>query len=101
MLRMNYVIFFLPSLLCAEDTAKKIQCKIGDSVIDNGGEVSHLDYNIAIHLSVWYKGKCLDPYEDAVCGEEALGQRIFVEEDGDVRCDCDEVNISSLLSLHK
>lgn len=35
----------------------------------------------------------MDPYEDAVCGEEALGQRLFVRED-EVICDCDEVDIS-------
>ena len=53
---------------------------------------------ITIHLSVWYRGQCVDPYEDGICGEEALGQRIFVGEDGDVKCDCDEVNILSLIS---
>ena len=30
----------------------------------------------------------MDPYEDAVCGEEALGQRLFVRED-EVICDCE------------
>ena len=52
----------------------------------------HCYNNITIHLPVWYQGQCVDPYEDGICGEEALGQRIFVGEDGDVKCDCDEVN---------
>jgi len=76
MMRMNYfIISFLPSLLCTEDAPKKIQCKIGASEIDDG---------------VWYQGQCVDPYQDGVCGEHALGQRLFVGEEGEVRCDCDE-----------
>ena len=38
----------------------------------------------------------MDPYEDGVCGEEALGQRLFLGEDGEVVCDCDEVKINIL-----
>ena len=44
------------------------------------------------HLLVWYQEQCVDPYEDGICGEDALGQRLFVRED-EVICDCDEVNI--------
>ena len=28
--------------------------------------------------------------EDAICGEEAVGERLFVREDGVAYCDCDE-----------
>ena len=28
--------------------------------------------------------------EDAICGEEAVGERLFVREDGEAYCDCDE-----------
>jgi len=76
MMRMNcFILLFLPSLLCIEEAAKKNLCKIGDSEIDDG---------------VWYQGQCVDPYQDGVCGEEALGQRLYVGEDGEVKCDCDE-----------
>jgi|ERR1712079_486033 len=79
MMKIYYlIIFLLPSSLWAGDAMKNLQCKMGDSKIDDG---------------VWYQGQCVDPYEDAVCGEEALGQRLFVRED-EVICDCDEVDIS-------
>ena len=29
-------------------------------------------------------------YKDAICGEDALGERLYVGEDGEVYCDCDE-----------
>ena len=42
---------------------------------------------------VWYHGKCrdlaLDPALDGVCG---LGQRLVLTEEGEVQCDCVEVN---------
>ena len=38
-----------------------------------------------------YEGRCVDLYEDGVCGEDALGERLFLGEDGTVYCDCDEV----------
>ena len=41
MMRMNYfILLFLPFLLCTEEAGKKNLCKIGDSEIDNGGELS-------------------------------------------------------------
>jgi len=39
---------------------------------------------------VLFKGGCHDILEDAICGEEALGERLFVGEDGVAYCDCDE-----------
>ena len=38
-----------------------------------------------------YEGRCVDLYEDGVCGEDAVGERLFLGEDGTVYCDCDEV----------
>ena len=32
------IIFLLPSSLWAEDAMKNLQCKMGDSKIDDGGE---------------------------------------------------------------
>ena len=40
--------------------------------------------------AVLYKGECRDVMEDAVCGQEALGQRIYMGEDGLGYCDCQE-----------
>ena len=54
----------------------------------------------SVLTSVRYEGRCVDPYEDGVCGEDALGERLFVgEDDTTVYCDCDEVGRSgSILS---
>ena len=41
-----------------------------------------------IFLIVMYEGQCRDLYEDGIC---ALGERLFLTEDGRVECDCDEV----------
>jgi len=39
----------------------------------------------------FFDGQCTqDVYEDAICGEDALGERLYVGEDGEVYCDCDE-----------
>ena len=40
--------------------------------------------------AVLYKGECRDVMEDAVCGQEAVGQRIYMGEDGLGYCDCQE-----------
>ena len=40
--------------------------------------------------SVWFKGDCQDVYADSLCGEEALGERLYLAEDGRGRCDCME-----------
>ena len=40
--------------------------------------------------SVWFKGECQDVYADSLCGEEALGERLYLGEDGLGYCDCDE-----------
>ena len=37
-----------------------------------------------------YKDECRDVFEDSVCGEEALGERLYLGEDGRGRCDCAE-----------
>ena len=39
---------------------------------------------------VLYLEDCHDVYEDGVCGEEALGERLYLGEDGLGYCDCDE-----------
>merc|ERR1712066_848736 len=39
----------------------------------------------------FYKGECIkDLYEDAICGKQANGERLFVGKDGTAYCDCDE-----------
>ena len=40
--------------------------------------------------SIWFQGDCQDVYADSLCGEEALGERLFLGEDGLGYCDCDE-----------
>ena len=47
-----------------------------------------LDFNC--EDSVWFEGDCRDVYEDALCGEDALGERLYLGEDGQGHCDCDE-----------
>ena len=37
-----------------------------------------------------YDGECRDVLESGVCGEKALGQRLYLGEDGRGYCDCDE-----------
>ena len=50
-----------------------------DSPLDHGCE-----------YSIWFQGECRDVYEDGACGEEALGERLYLGEDGEGYCDCDE-----------
>merc|ERR1712165_617968 len=40
--------------------------------------------------SIWFKEDCHDVYADSLCGEEALGERLYLGEDGLGYCDCDE-----------
>merc|ERR1711953_1026569 len=40
--------------------------------------------------SIWFKEDCHDVYEDSLCGEEALGERLYLGDDGEGVCDCDE-----------
>ena len=41
--------------------------------------------------SIWFEGECRDEvYADSLCGEEALGERLYRGEDGLGYCDCDE-----------
>ena len=40
--------------------------------------------------SIWFQGDCQDVYADSLCGEEALGERLYLGEDGLGYCDCDE-----------
>ena len=37
-----------------------------------------------------FAGECHDVLESGVCGEEALGERLYLGEDGQGYCDCDE-----------
>ena len=41
-------------------------------------------------MEVFYSGRCEDVFGDAVCGEEAVGERLYLGEDGLGYCDCDE-----------
>merc|ERR1711874_245119 len=41
-------------------------------------------------LIVMYRGECRGVLESGVCGEEALGERLYLGEDGRGYCDCDE-----------
>ena len=54
-------------------------------------------YNVLLLLllltSVWYEGECRDPAQDGLCGDEALGERLWLTKDGRVQCDCDEVSV--------
>ena len=40
--------------------------------------------------SIWFKDDCHDVYEDSLCGEEALGERLYLGDDGEGVCDCDQ-----------
>ena len=40
--------------------------------------------------NVMYDGVCRDVFEDGVCGPEALGERLYLGEDGLGYCDCAE-----------
>ena len=37
-----------------------------------------------------YEDECRDVFEDGVCGEEAVGERLYLGEDGRGWCDCEE-----------
>ena len=50
-----------------------------------------------IFLTVMYGGQCRDLYEDGIC---ALGERLFLTEDGRVECDCDEVEYKYQLFIN-
>ena len=39
---------------------------------------------------VMYDGVCRDVFEDGVCGPEAVGERLYLGEDGQGHCDCAE-----------
>ena len=53
-----------------------------------GGYSCEEDY--CLGEGVLYSEDCHDVFEDGVCGEEALGERLFLGEDGLGYCDCDE-----------
>merc|ERR1712183_1069535 len=38
----------------------------------------------------WYSGQCRPFFQDGVCGDEVLGERLYVGPDGNGTCDCDE-----------
>merc|ERR1719273_317705 len=40
--------------------------------------------------SIWFQGDCQDVFADSLCGEEALGERLYLGEDGLGYCDCDK-----------
>ena len=52
-------------------------------------------------LSAWYTGECWPFFEDGVCGEDVLGERLYVGPDGNGTCDCDEVSPRSSSPLTK
>ena len=49
-----------------------------------------LEPDPSIPKQLFYSGRCEDVYADAVCGEEAVGERLYLGEDGLGYCDCDE-----------
>ena len=48
-------------------------------------------------FTVMYEGQCRDVYEDGIC---ALGERLWLTEDGRVECDCDEVEYKYQLFIN-
>ena len=46
----------------------------------------------AENLSLLYNGECHDVFEHGLCGEgeEALGHRLYLGQDGRGHCDCDD-----------
>lgn len=38
----------------------------------------------------WYRNKCRPLFEDGVCGDEVLGERLYVGPNGNGTCDCEE-----------
>ena len=67
---------------------------------------SELRDNHVVVWAAWYRGQCRPFFQDGVCGEDVLGERLYVGPEGNGTCDCDEVSqgrsSSSLLytSLH-
>ena len=75
-MKYTFILSLLPSLFCQEDPdISHLLCQTGA-----GGE------------GVLYQGQCRDPAQDGLCGAHALGERLFVTEAGEVRCDCQEVS---------
>ena len=58
-------------------------------VRDKEGEY-RCEEDYCLEGGVLYSEDCHDVYEDGVCGEEALGERLYLGEDGLGYCDCDE-----------
>merc|ERR1712183_127181 len=44
----------------------------------------------AENLNLMYHGECRDVHQSGVCGEDALGERLYLGEDGLGHCDCEE-----------
>ena len=65
-------------------------CEEGEWLIRREGELACEPVPCPDPHTLMYEGECRDVLEDAVCGEEAVGERLYLAEDGRGRCDCME-----------
>ena len=65
-------------------------CDEGEWLIRRAGEPVCETVPCADQHTVMYEAECRDVLEDAVCGEEAVGERLYLAEDGRGQCDCKE-----------
>ena len=66
-------------------------CNKGEWLLDKmgKGELKCFENPCNLPDQVFYEGSCRYFHEDAVCGESALGQRLFVTDQGEGVCGCD------------
>ena len=66
---------------CCDVGEWMIRTKVGDYRCDTDTKCDNQN-------TVMYDGVCRDVFEDGVCGPEALGERLYLGEDGLGYCDC-------------
>ena len=80
MMKIYYlIIFLLPSSLWAEDAMKNLQCKMGDSKIDDGGEFPLFLYNILTSLVSLVPGTVCGPLRRCCLWRRSSGPEAFCE----------------------
>ena len=66
-------------------------CEDGEWLVVKNSGMLECERNPCEHPDqVEFSGRCHNIHEDGVCGETALGQRLFVNERGEGVCGCDD-----------
>ena len=73
-----------------DDSGRCCDGEAGEWLVRRDGELTCEAFPCPDPHTVMYEGECRDVLEDAVCGEEAVGERLYLAEDGRGQCDCKE-----------